>query len=87
MRNTLILSHFFDFLNEQGLFAAYFKEAMSYGERSPFLLQTLFFKFKPDTWITGAFSWDQDPSHDWCTINGLWLSRVNILKSEYPFSN
>lgn len=82
MRNTLILSHFFDFLNEQDLFAPYLKNAMTIGERCPTLLQTLFFRFKPDTWITGAFSWERDPSNDWRTINNLWLARVNNLKSE-----
>jgi len=81
MRNTLILSHFFDFLNEQGLFASYLEEAMSYGERLPFLLQTLFFKFPPERWISGAFSWNLDPSNDWCSINDSWLIRLNTLKS------
>lgn len=87
MRNTLILSHFFDFLNEQGLFASYLENAMTIGKRCPTLLQTLFFRFKPDIWITGAFSWEQDSSNDWRSINDLWLARVNNLKSEYPFNN
>lgn len=85
MCNTLILSHFFYFLNEQGLFASYLENAMTIGKRGPTLLQTLFFRFKPDLWITGAFSWEQDPSNDWRAINDLWLARVNNLKSEYPF--
>lgn len=87
MCNTFILSHFLDFLNEQGLFASYLKEAMSYGERSPFLLQTLFFKWRPDDWISGAFSWDLDPSNDWRAIDDLWRIRLNSLKSKYPFNN
>lgn len=87
MRNTFILSHFLDFLNEQGLFASYLKNAMSYGERSPFLLQILFFKFKPDDWLCGAFSWDLDPLTDWRSINDLWLVRLHTLNSEHPFNN
>lgn len=82
MRNTLILGHFFDFLNEQDLFASYLRNAMTIGERFPELLQTLFSKFEPDIWLTGAFSWDQDPLIDWGAINDLWLIRVNVLKSK-----
>lgn len=87
MRNTLILGHFFEFLNDLGLFAPYLKNAMTIGERCPNLLHTLLFRFKPDTWITGAFSWDQDPSNDWRVINELWLERVNALTSERPLNN
>lgn len=82
MRNPSILGHFFDFLNEQDLFASYLKNAMKIGERCPSLLQTLFFRFKPDTWITGAFSWERDHSTDWRAINDLWLARVDNFKSE-----
>lgn len=87
MRNTFILGHFLDFLNEQDLFAPYLRNAMTIGERFPELLQTLFSKFEPDTWLTGVFSWDQDSSIDWRAINDLWLIRVNTLKSENPLND
>lgn len=87
MRNTLILSHFFDFLNEQDLFASYLKNAMTIGERCPTLLRALFFRFKPDVWISGAFSWEQDPSNDWRAIDDLWHIHLNALKSENPLND
>ncbi len=87
MRNAFILGHFFDFLNEQGLFADYLKNAMKIGERCPTLLRALFFRFKPDTWITGAFSWERDSSNDWRAINELWLARINTLNSENPLND
>lgn len=87
MRNSLILGHFFDFLYEQDLLVSYLRNVMTIGERFPELLQTLFSKFKPDIWLTGAFDWDQDPLIDWRAINDNWLVRVNVLKSKYPFND
>ena len=85
MRNPLIIGHFFNFLDEQGLFTSYLRNAMTIGERFPSLLQSLFFKFEPEIWITGAFSWDQDPSIDWRAVDDLWLIRLSNLKSKKIF--
>lgn len=82
MRNTLILVHFFEFLNDLDLFVPYLKNAMAIGKRGPTLLHALFFRFEPDIWITGAFSWERDSLNDWRAINELWLERVNALTSK-----
>jgi len=87
MRNTFILSHFLDFLNEQELFTAYLKNATASGERSFFLLESLFFTCQPDRWIRGAFFWDNDPSHDWAAIDKIWLIRLNTLRKINYFND
>lgn len=80
MRNTFILSHFLNFLNEQEVFTSYLKNAVASGEPSFTLLQILFFTCQPDRWIRGAFPWDNDPSNDWSAINKLWLIRLSTIR-------
>lgn len=87
MRNTFILSHFLNFLNEQEVFTSYLKNVMACGEHSYCLLQVLFFTCQPDGWLTGAFSWDEDPSNDWRAINKLWQIRLSTIRLVNSFDN
>jgi len=87
MRNTFILSHFLNFLNEQEVFIPYLKNAIASGEHSLTLLQILFFTCQPDRWIRGAFSWNDDTSNDWAVINKLWLIRLSTIRLVNSLNN
>lgn len=81
MHNSLILARFFDFLQEMDLLTPYMETLVRSKGLSSHFLETLFSTCKPSDWISGAFVWETHTSIDWCSVNGLWLARLNTLKN------
>ena len=81
MHNSLILGRFFDFLREMDLLTPYMETLVKSTGFSPRFLETFFFACEPSGWISGAFVWETQTSINWCSVNSLWLVRLNVLKN------
>lgn len=81
MHNSLILSHFFAFLQERDLLTLYMKALVDSTDAASHYLEMLFFAFPPSDWILSAFTWEKHTSINWRSVNDLWLARLNTLEN------
>lgn len=81
MHNSLILSRFFTFLRERDLLTPYMRALVGSATDYPRYLEVFFFLCDPKYWISSAFIWVKDTSINWCSVNELWLARLNALKN------